>query len=766
MQHANRHLTNGNMRHSSGPGPLETLNRAVRRHWVFPVVMPVLLLAGTAAALYFVQRTYEASAQLRIDQQRSNLAVLDALQSISSGSEIETEMVVLRSRTMAESVIDSLGLRAQLTVPRRAQRSRFIEQIRVRRDAPPREWVIRPLDRVVEVTPADGPGETQRFGRGEVIRVTGVDLTLTRDGLEQEELRLEVVPYSSALRQFERTLAVSRPNREADVVRVGYASTDSVLVRDIVNTVVHNFIVRRQRERATEAVDMVAFLNEQIDTLTLQLTTAEEALRDYSESSGIIAMSAQTESYVTRLADLKAQRDMADAERRALMSLVERDEGSRGDSYRNIVGFHTILKSPSGSELLRALNEAENARAELLQRRTPEDPDVQVQTARIQELEDQLRTIAMSYLSGLNNTVSSLDELLAGYADELRQIPEQEIRLARLRRQTTVLEEIHTLLQTRSKEAEIAAAVHDSSVRLVDPAVVPGRPTSPRPKLSLAFATVLGLGLGLAGAVLRDQADRTVRTREELQSSLPGLPILSVIPRARTARSNGVSRINVVENETASAEAYRQLRTNLAFARADRPQQIVVLTSPTPGDGKSMTSANLAATLAQQGGRCLLIDADMRRGALNEVFDMPRDPGLSQVLARQVEFQSAVRTVTLDGTEVKLDFLSGGIHPPNPAELLGSKRMKELIQLCRERYDSIIIDAPPLNLVTDASVLGAISDGVLIVVRAGVTRGDALDYAMDQVRAVSAPLLGVVLNDVDIRTEGYYGNYAGYYARD
>src|SRR5690606_9043877 len=321
----------------------------------------------------------------------------------------------------------------------------------------------------------------------------------------------------------------------------------------VVNTVVQHFIRRRQLEQSTEAVNMVTFLNEQIDTLTLQLTTAEEALRDYSEQSGIIAMTAQAESYVSQLADLKAQRDLADAERRAISSLIE-PGGTAAGSYRSIVGFHTILRSPSGSELLRALNEAENVRAQMLQRFTEEASEVVLQTERIEELEDQLRGIATTYLAGLNNTVNELDAQLQGYDTELRQIPEQEIRLARLKRQAELLEEIHTLLQTRVKEAEIAAAVHDASVRIVDPAVVPSRPARPRPKLSLAFATVLGLGLGLAGAVLRDHADRTVRTREELQLTLPGLPVLSVIPRARSGgRVNGSSRVSVVDGESPSA---------------------------------------------------------------------------------------------------------------------------------------------------------------------------------------------------------------------
>jgi capsular exopolysaccharide synthesis family protein len=148
------------------------------------------------------------------------------------------------------------------------------------------------------------------------------------------------------------------------------------------------------------------------------------------------------------------------------------------------------------------------------------------------------------------------------------------------------------------------------------------------------------------------------------------------------------------------------------------------------------------------------------------VFRLARDPGLSQVLARQTSFEDAVRSVELPDLEARMDFLSAGVHPPNPAELLASVRLKDIIEQCRERYDSIIIDAPPLNLVTDASLISVVSDGVLVVVRAGVTRGDAVDFAMDQLTAVQAPLVGVVLNDVDLKAEGYYGKHAGYYGRE
>jgi capsular exopolysaccharide synthesis family protein len=762
MQQDMKSWRNGRDPKRDGPGPLGVLARALRRNWILPLVLPVFVIATAAIALRYVPRVYQATAQLRIDQQRSSIAALEALKSLSSGSQIETEMVVLRSRTLAESVIDSLALRARLVEPRHASRQKYFERITVHPTATATTWVIRPSERAVDAARATEPDEVRRFGRGEVLRLEGVDVLLTPAAYELSEIRLEVESMPDAVRRLQRALSITRPSREADIVRIAYEGSDSATVPAVVNTVVRQFILRRQSEQNTEAVDMVQFLNEQIDTLSRQLVTAESALQDYSERSGVVAMQAQAQSQVSQLADMKAQRDMYDAERRSLQALVAQNRIESGD-VRDIVGFHTLLKSAAGSELLRTLNEAETVRAELLKRYTPENPDVQAQTRRIEELNDQLRGIASSYLQGLNESVTAYDQILAGYTEELRLVPEREITLARLRRQAEVLEDIHVLLQTRVKEAQIAAAVTDASVRLVDPAVAPSRPIKPRPMVTLAFATMLGLGMGLAGAVIRDHLDRTVRSREDLQTRLPGLPILSVVPRA--VRRNGRDGVTVVEGESPSAEAYRQLRTNLSFANPDQPQRVLVLTSPTPGDGKSMTSANLAATLAQQGVRCLLIDADMRRGALHEAFGQERDPGLSQVLAGQADFDAAVRRVRLGDTGAQLDFLPGGVHPPNPAELLGSPRLRKLLDACRERYDMIVLDAPPLNLVTDATLIGGAADGMIVVVRAGVTRTDSLDVAVDQLETSRAPLMGVVLNDVDLRAEGYYGKYTSYYGR-
>jgi capsular exopolysaccharide synthesis family protein len=215
------------------------------------------------------------------------------------------------------------------------------------------------------------------------------------------------------------------------------------------------------------------------------------------------------------------------------------------------------------------------------------------------------------------------------------------------------------------------------------------------------------------------------------------------------------------------SEAYRSLRTNLTFANLEKPPKTIVFTSALPQDGKSTSAANLSITLAQQGIRTLLVDADLRRGVLHSVFGIESDPGLTNALMGQCDVTEAIRKIDLGESGI-LDFLPSGPYPPNPAEVLGSQRMRALIEKIEAMYDLVVIDSAPLTAVTDAAVLGTKVDGVVLVARANVTERGALTYAVQQLASVRAPILGCILNDVEFRRDARYysayGKYGYYYA--
>ena len=348
------------------------------------------------------------------------------------------------------------------------------------------------------------------------------------------------------------------------------------------------------------------------------------------------------------------------------------------------------------------------------------------------------------------------------------------MREARLQRQKEVLEQVFTLLQTRLKEAEIAQAVEPGDVRIVDQAILPIRPIRPRRTRSLILAVFFGMVLGVTAAAVRDYMDETVHSRDEVVK-VTQLPVLAMIPRIRAVAGNGgrkgflkrdraVSDRLVTRHDVGNpvSEAYRAFRTNITFLDLENPPKVLVLTSPGPAEGKSTSAANLSITMAQQGMRALLVDCDLRRGIVHRVFETAKEPGITDVLLGNCTVEEAVHPVEV-GDGRTLDFLATGTLPPNPSELLGSRQMRELLAGLREAYEIVILDSPPLNLVTDAAVLGAASDGVVLVARAGATARGALRYAQEQLQAVRAPISGVVLNDVDYSGRGkYYGSGYGY----
>jgi capsular exopolysaccharide synthesis family protein len=210
-----------------------------------------------------------------------------------------------------------------------------------------------------------------------------------------------------------------------------------------------------------------------------------------------------------------------------------------------------------------------------------------------------------------------------------------------------------------------------------------------------------------------------------------------------------------------AAEAYAILQTNITFSRPDQNIKVLVFTSPLPGEGKTTTAVNLALTLSQRGLSVCLIDADMRRPQLHQVFQLPREPGLSEVLRGLQSFEGANHMVHVG--EHQLAVLTAGSQGSGPA-LVGSSRMRTLLDELRARFDLVILDTPPVNILTDAALLGVNADGVIVVVRAGSTDAAALQYAVEQLNHVRAPALGVVLNDINLKAYGAYDGAYKYYS--
>ncbi len=749
--------------------------RAVVRHRRLIALAMALALAVGAAAVWLTTPVYEATAALRVDDAQPQLPGLNV--ALGDGSTLLTEIETLRSRGLAEALVDSFGLRVAVARPARAPRADVVSAVSAPTDAEGRYRLQRGAAGAFAVTDAETGRALGPARPGALVRLGGALLRLAPAAGRYARIDLEVLPRDEAVDRLHERLEVARRRGDVNVVDVRFRSADPALSRGVANALTAAFMADRRDVLRTQSHATAAFLRGQVARISAQLDSAEGALRRFQEGERIVSIDQQAGAAVQNAAQLQAQRDAIAAESSALAALLARADAAPAGAgrYRDLVAFPSLLRNPAVSGLLTSLAGVEDRKTELLSRRSPADPEVQLLDRRAGDIEAQLGALARSYQQGLAGQAAALQGALARSEGQMRAIPAREVRLAQLQRDAKVLEEIYSQVQARLKEAEIGEAAEDPRVRLLDAAVLPREPVAPRPAAYLSLAMMIGLVLGVSGAALREYADRAVHSRRDVARAT-GLPVLALIPRA-SARARklagrakggevpvgrGKPRLLVKETRTPLSEAYDRFQVNLAFSRVRDPVRVVTISSATPGEGKTTSAVNLAVTLARRGRQVLLVDADLRCGVISGTLGVPQHPGLSELLEGTAKLAEVVHRVQLDD-ETEVNVLAGGRIPTDPARLLASDDLRALFRRLREEFDAVVLDAPPVNLVTDAALLGCASDGVVLVVRSGATSEDDLRDAVGHLQAVGAPVLGVVLNDVDFRREsGYDSSYASY----
>jgi non-specific protein-tyrosine kinase len=326
--------------------------------------------------------------------------------------------------------------------------------------------------------------------------------------------------------------------------------------------------------------------------------------------------------------------------------------------------------------------------------------------------------------------------------------------LANLKATLTAYEGIYTSLISSAQDFRVAKATAEHAVTVFSPAQLPSAPIDTkawRTGLLLALAALIVCG---AGVIAYDYVDDTARTPEEVEK-IVGAPILGTVPRFSTRRAGG-QLITARAGRTPLAEAYRVIRTNLQFINIDHPPRSIVITSPSPMEGKSTTVSNLANVFAEAGRRVTLVDADLRRPTLHRIFGIERQEGLTNALVGSWHLNGHWGQPT---EQPNLTLIASGAIPPRPADLLGSERMRQVVQRLADRDELVLLDAPPVMAVTDAAIISTITDGVVLVVDPAKSKRRDLRRTREAIEAVGGKILGVVINRLDRRGSGYFYYY-------
>lgn len=588
-----------------------------------------------------------------------------------------------------------------------------------------------------------------------------------------DEERRERLANQTPARMLQARLTVE-PIRDSMMVLVHVEDKDPRRAADLANEVALAYRSQNIEYRRSVTQEANGDLREMVEKYRQRKEGSDQELLGFERKHGVGSFASRRQGLEDRVKMLNERQGQLMLRKADLGARVARiaKAGFQDDLFA--IPLDAILASSLVSGLKAKYVDLRDQRSKEAIQYGEKHPKIQALDAQLAELKATLKREVDTYLKSIRGdyeeAVAGLKEVetLLGEANaDLGDLASLQVEYNALAERKKDSDGVYDQVRTRFTEISLSAQVEMNNVRINEMAVVPAKPIRPDLRLNLAIGLVAGLLLGLGLAFLVEQLDTSVKDREEVEGRT-GVPCLGLIPSIPGPRKKGSRRKDqtlqerdfyVLQNpKSVISEALNTIRTNLMFVLPDRKIRTVLVTSGSPWEGKSTVVIAMGITQARYGAKTLLVDADMRRPRLHRAFGVTADSGLSTLLLGGGSMDTAIQHTDIPN----LDILPCGPVPPNPAELLRPDRVRKLLEDLGRRYDTIILDSPPVIPVSDPRILGGMVDGVLLVVKLGHTRVDSLSQVRRELAAVGAPLLGTVLNDLDIRRPGYYGYRYGY----
>jgi capsular exopolysaccharide synthesis family protein len=735
---------------------LEYWRVVTKRKWIL-VTFAAVLVVFVAVLSFTATPLYRATATILIDEPSASLVNIQDvlnyggyLQTDYLGTYFNTQLKLLTSRSLAERVAKKLNLGARPEF--RTARTSRANPVQAVKSILSLRWLFPSKKPAAAAPSAGSPAASYAFA--------------VLDGL-----------------------GVS-PVPETRIVQVSYTSSHPVLAADIVNTLVEEFVSYSVETRYEATKQTSEFLGETVAQLREDLKRKEEDLQKYGEEKKLLFLNDKESSVVNKFSDVNSAFTEAQIDR------FKKEALYRELKDLKINALPESVTNPVVSALKASYSQAKSDYEEKAKFFRPDYPEMVKLKARLEStknaLEEEIRKAvgaAEADYRGALNKEKSLQGLLDSQRTDVVRMNNNAILYRSLQIEVDNMRNLLSTLVSKQNEIQVSSqlgGLRTSNIKIVDRALVPGGPFTPNTRRNLMMAVLLGLFGGLGLIFLVEFLDNTVKGPEDVEK-LTGLPSLGIIPRLtvdglkkKSSPYGGYKYSYGVKGETREetlpevceielinylfpkfsiAEDYRTVRTSILFSHADSSPKTVCFTSTLPQEGKTATVSNMAISFAQLEGKVLLVDGDLRKPRLHRVFQTRNMVGLSGFLTGKLAFDETILKTSIENIWI----IPSGPHPPNPAELLNSKRMRELLTTAKDRFDTILIDTPPVLAVIDPVIVSSLADCTVLVVQAGKTTRRALAKAVDEIRKAKAEIIGVVFNEVKLGRQGANGPYYHYY---
>jgi capsular exopolysaccharide synthesis family protein len=732
---------------------------AIRRN-VWVILLCTAVTVGFAA--YLVSRQvvhYNALAVIRLIDRNPGVVETGAEVPLGGGDPLESELMVLRGRTVVGRAVDRGGFR--IFDRARWMPASFVKDVEVTL-APDQTGIIR-LEFSDEGI-AYGPETDRRSAKyGEPIVVEGARFVVPK-APRNGGMILQVVTRDMAIDQISAGLQAT-PVEGTGGVNVGMSSLDPGVPTSVVNAIVLSYQEVNAELSRDSIVRRRTFLEEQLRTTDSLMMVAQAGLSGFRASEQSYSASGRFTTEQGNLIQVEIQQAQLQADlnmyENILNRILEARTAGQGSDLSTLMSLPGLAGDPVVGPLYSQLVQHRTEREGMLAgpwARAPTHPDVRRLDILIASAEEQLVGAVRSHIGSIRAQIGALGALRGRAAAKMSELPRTEVQEVFLTQNVTALQQMGDQLRDQYQAVRLEEAAEAGLVEIVQLATgAYPIPVSPWNKLFLGL--MAGLMIGSAIALIRDKLDQSINRPEDIEGILL-VPNLAVIPAAGTHLLESGENGNRARSpmDTPATEAYRILRTNLLYSQGEL--RTLVVTSAAPGEGKTMTAVNLSIAIARQGRKVLLMECDLRRPSIRRFFESPNGGvDLADVLLESKSWREAIHPSGVPG----LDLLMATRSVPRAAEHLAGPGMKELLEQLSEQYDMVILDTSPLLVAADATVLGAIADGVLLVVRATTTERGAVQQAMHHLSLVGARVVGTVLNDPD-GAVARYGTYYDYSA--